>query len=149
MSDLGTAMRRVRFIVSDVDGVLTDGTMGFDAEGRPFRHFNVRDGLGLALWYLAGGRAALVSGQGSPAVEALAKQWRCTDCLVHVRDKAAACRDLAGQYGVALEEMAFIGDDLIDIGAIRAVGLGVAVADAAGPVKDAAAHSTAAAGGAG
>ncbi|MCP4639685.1 MAG: HAD hydrolase family protein [bacterium] len=149
MPTLEERMQQIRFIVSDVDGVLTDGTMGFDAAGRHFRHFNVKDGLGLAMWHLADGKVALMSGQGSPAVEAVARQWRCTECLTHVRDKVSACNDLARRHRVEIAEMAFAGDDLIDLDAIEHVGLGVAVGDAADVVKQAAAFTTKARGGEG
>lgn len=149
MSGLDEKMGKIRFIVSDVDGVLTNNLMGFDAEGRPFRHFNARDGLGLALWYLAGGKAALLSGQSSKSVEAVGKQWRCTECLLGVRDKATACRELAQRHGLDLSELAFIGDDLLDLEAIRTAGLGIAVADAVERVKEAADYVTDTAGGAG
>ena len=142
-------MRAIRLIVTDVDGVLTNGLMGFDAEGQPFRHFNVRDGLGLALWYHTGGKAALMSGQRSLAVMAIAQQWKCEECLMGVRDKASACAELAAQQGLKTEELAFIGDDLLDLGALEAVGLGIAVSDAPLQVKEAVDYVTEAAGGRG
>lgn len=141
MLTLEERLRRVRLIVSDVDGVLTDGLMGIDAEGRHFRFFSVRDGLGLAMWRLCDGRIALVTGLGSAAVETIAKQWKCVACLTHVVQKSKACRELAEAQGVSLEEMAFVGDDLIDLDALAIVGLAVAAHDAVPAVK-AAAHWT-------
>jgi 3-deoxy-D-manno-octulosonate 8-phosphate phosphatase (KDO 8-P phosphatase) len=138
MDDLDARLKRIKFIVSDVDGVLTDGSMGFDGEGRPFRFFQVRDGLGLALWRLGGGKAALVSRLGSPALDAVAKQWKCDECHANVGDKVEVCRGIAERHGITLEEMAFLGDDLVDLPAMETVGLGVAVADATGPVRAAA-----------
>ena len=149
MSTINDKMRRIKFIVTDVDGVLTNGLMGFDANGNHFRHFNARDGLGLALWYLTGGKAALVSGQTNKAVEAVAAQWRCTACMLKTRDKAAACKSLAEEHGIAMDELAFIGDDLIDLGAMEVVGLAVAVPDAAAEVIAAADVTTETPGGAG
>lgn len=124
-------MRSIRLIITDVDGVLTDGTVFFDADGRQFRGFSVRDVTALTLWRLAGGKTAVVSGLGSTAVEAMAQQWRCDDCLMWIKNKAKACRALAERHELDLSELAFLGDDVIDVRAMQTVGLGVAVRDAA------------------
>jgi len=139
MRDLEDRLRRVRFIVCDVDGVLTDGQVGFDGEGRQVRSVHVRDVTALNLWRLAGGLSALVTGLGSKAVETIAARWKCAECRMWVRDKGAVCREIAERHGIPLDDMAFIGDDLIDLTALRIVGLGVAVSDAA-PEAKAAAH---------
>ncbi len=128
-------LRRIRFIVCDVDGVLTDGQMWFDGEGRPFRALHARDAAAFTLWHLSGGKTALVSGLGSPALAAIAKIWKCCEMHEWVRDKARVCHEMAQRHGIALEEMAFLGDDLIDVRAMQAVGLAVAVADAAFEAK--------------
>lgn len=138
MSDIKNRLAEVRLIICDVDGVLTDGSMGFDAEGNHFRTFNVRDGLGLALWHIAGGDSVLMSGQGSAALNAVAKQWKCTECLTEVRDKKAACKELAQRYQLRPSEIAFVGDDLLDLEALRYAGVGIAVSDAVIQVRDAA-----------
>lgn len=138
MSGLESKLAKIRFIVSDVDGVLTDGRMGIDGEGRPFRSFHVRDGTGLGLWKLAGGKSALVSGQGSKSVETIAAQWKCDELMMNIRDKGAACRDLAERYSMSMDQLAFIGDDLLDLSALTVVGLSVAVSDAVAEVRDAA-----------
>jgi 3-deoxy-D-manno-octulosonate 8-phosphate phosphatase (KDO 8-P phosphatase) len=134
-------MRRIQMIICDVDGVLTDGTMWFDGEGRPFRHIHARDGTALTLWRMVGGKSALVSGLGSKALEAMAAQWKCVECRMWVKNKARVCEEIAGKYGIPIEAMAFLGDDIIDRSAIRVVGLGVAVADAVAELK-AEAHLT-------
>lgn len=135
MNDLDVRLRRIKFIVCDVDGVLTDGRIWYDGEGHPFRWIHARDGTALTLWHLVGGQSALVSGLGSRAIEAIAEQWRCAECHQWVKDKGRVCREMAARHGIALEEMAFLGDDIIDLTGLRAVGLGVAVADASPEVK--------------
>jgi 3-deoxy-D-manno-octulosonate 8-phosphate phosphatase (KDO 8-P phosphatase) len=134
MEDLSPALRerlaRIRCIVCDVDGVLTDGRMFYDGEGRPFRALHVRDGTALTLWRLAGGTAAIVSGLGSKAIEAVAAQWHVPEVHMHVRDKRRVVREIAERQRVSLDQMAFLGDDFIDLFAMKEVGLGVAVADA-------------------
>ena len=136
MSDLEDRLRRIKFIVCDVDGVLTDGRMWFDGEGRPFRWLHARDGAALTLWRLVGGKAALVTGLGSKAVEAIVNQWQLAECHMWIRDKARVCREMAERHGIALEEMAFLGDDIIDLPALRVVGVAVAVADAVQEARD-------------
>jgi len=127
---LDERLRRIAFIVSDVDGVLTDGRMWFDGEGRPFRWLHARDGAALTLWHLVEGKSALVTGLGSKAVEAIARQWKCCECHMWIRDKGRVCREMAERHGIGLDQMAFLGDDLIDLTAFRAVGMPVAVSDA-------------------
>ncbi|MBN2307584.1 MAG: HAD hydrolase family protein [Candidatus Hydrogenedentes bacterium] len=149
MSDIKERLRRVCFIVCDVDGVLTEGGIAFDGEGRPFRTFCVRDVTALTLWHLSGGKSALITGLGSKAVEAVASQWKCTECHMWVKDKRRVCQTIAERHGVGLDEMAFLGDDIIDVRAMRAVGLAVAPHDAAPDAKAAADVVAEAAGGKG
>jgi 3-deoxy-D-manno-octulosonate 8-phosphate phosphatase (KDO 8-P phosphatase) len=119
-------------------GSLTDGRVWFDGDGRPFRWLHARDGTAFSLWHLSGGKSALLSGLASNSIEAIAAQWRCCEWHMGVRDKARVCREIAGRHGIPFEEMAFLGDDIIDVSAMRAVGLGVAVADAVQEAKNAA-----------
>jgi 3-deoxy-D-manno-octulosonate 8-phosphate phosphatase (KDO 8-P phosphatase) len=128
--ELDAKLRRVRFIVLDVDGVLTDGKLWYDGEGRPFRALHARDATGITLWHLAGGGSAFVSGLGSKAIEAIAHQWRVAECHMWIKDKARVCGEIAAKHGIKLDEMVFIGDDIIDLQAMGAVGVGIAVADA-------------------
>jgi 3-deoxy-D-manno-octulosonate 8-phosphate phosphatase (KDO 8-P phosphatase) len=138
MQDIQEQLRRIRLIVCDVDGVLTDGGIAFDGKGRPFRTVNVRDVTALTLWRLSGGKSALVTGLGSKAVEAIADTWKCTECHMWVRDKLRVCQEMAQRHGLDMDELAFLGDDIIDVRAIQGVGLGVAVQDAGQEAKEAA-----------
>jgi len=149
MLDIEERLRRVRFIVCDVDGVLTDGLIGFDGEGRSFRSVHVRDVTALTLWHLGGGKSALVTGLASKAVEAVAETWHCAEVHMRVKDKGATCREIAARHGVDLEAVAFLGDDIIDLNAFRVVGVAVAVADAHPEAKRAAHLVTDASGGQG
>jgi len=149
MEHLNEQLRQVSFIVCDVDGVLTDGHMWFDGEGKPFRALHARDGTALALWHLAGHKSALVSGLGSKAVEAIAKQWKCAECYQFIKNKGRVCREISDKYGIPLTSMAFVGDDIIDLTAMRTVGVSVAVSDALPDVKKTATLTLAAPGGSG
>jgi len=146
---LDDKLKRVRFLISDVDGVLTDGALAFDGEGRPFRTICVRDMTGLTLWHLSEGRTALVSGLGSKALETIAATWKCAECHMWVKNKLRVCEEIAANHGLSMDQLAYIGDDIIDVRAISAVGLGVAVADATPEAKAAAAFVTRAPGGKG
>jgi 3-deoxy-D-manno-octulosonate 8-phosphate phosphatase (KDO 8-P phosphatase) len=139
MTEIEQRLQRITFIVCDFDGVLTDGRVWFDGEGRPFRWIHARDGTALTMWNLVGGKAALVSGLGSKAMEAIAQQWYCCECHTWVRDKLRVCREIAERHSIALEDMAFLGDDIIDLYAVQTVGVGAAVANAVPELKDAAA----------
>ena len=103
--------------------ILTDGGIAFDGEGRPFRTVHVRDVTALTLWHLSGGRTALVSGLGSKALEAIAATWRCAECRMWVKNKLRVCEEIAANYGLTMKELAFIGDDIIDVRAMQAVGV--------------------------
>jgi 3-deoxy-D-manno-octulosonate 8-phosphate phosphatase (KDO 8-P phosphatase) len=130
MSTLHERLRRLRLIVCDVDGVLTDGRVFYDGEGRPFRSVHVRDVTAMNLWRMIGGKIAMVTGLESRAIEVIAERWGCVELHASVRDKARVLREMTNRQCVALKETAFLGDDIIDLPAMRIAGLAVAVADA-------------------
>lgn len=136
-------------LLTDVDGVLTDGGMTFDEDGRELKTFNVRDGLGVKLWQRAGGAVGIVTGRTSRVVDKRAAELGIT--LVHqgVPAKLPLVRRVAAAEGFTLEQVAFVGDDLPDLEVVRAVGFGVAVADASPELLAAAAYVTRASGGRG
>ncbi|MEN0109418.1 MAG: HAD hydrolase family protein [Planctomycetota bacterium] len=142
-------MPDVELLLTDVDGVLTDGSLTFDSAGVETKTFNVRDGLGVRLWQRAGGKLGIVTGRASTVVERRADELDIAIVCQAVGDKGRVVRDLAEEHGVPLERIAFLGDDLPDLPAMRAVGLGVAVADAAHELLAEADHVTAARGGRG
>ncbi len=135
MSEIQKRLRRVRYIVCDVDGVLTDGLIPFDADGRPCRTIHARDATALTLWRLAGGQSALVSGLGSKALETIAATWKCAELHMWIKDKATICLNIAARNDLSMDDLAFIGDDIIDLSALSIAGLAVAVQDAAPEAK--------------
>ena len=135
MLSLAERCRRVELLLLDVDGVLTAGGIVLSAgedgsSSAEWKEFHVRDGLGLAVWRRAGKQAVLMSGRVSPVVERRAADVGITEVLQGVTDKGIAVRELMARRGLAAEQIAFVGDDLIDVPALRQVGLAVAVADA-------------------
>jgi 3-deoxy-D-manno-octulosonate 8-phosphate phosphatase (KDO 8-P phosphatase) len=122
--------RRVKVLVLDVDGVLTDGRLNYGPRGEVIKTFHVRDGYGLRQVSAAGIAVAIISGRKSPAVQKRARDLGIAHVFQGVDDKLAALRKLAHSLGVTLEECACVGDDTPDAPILNACGLGVAVADA-------------------
>jgi 3-deoxy-D-manno-octulosonate 8-phosphate phosphatase (KDO 8-P phosphatase) len=131
--------RRIRLLVMDVDGVLTDGRMILSERGDELKAFHTHDGVALALAKRAGLRTAMVTGESSPIAKARGDKLGVDSVVLGARRKREAVAALRAQYDVAADAVAFIGDDLLDIPALQIAGLAVAVADAPTPVK-AAAH---------
>ena len=122
-------------VVLDVDGVLTDGGLWYGPEGELIKRFHVRDGLGIRLLQHAGLEVAFLSGGRGGATEVRAQQLGIRHCLVGAKDKPVALVGLCQQMGVAAEQIVFVGDDVNDLAMQGAVGLLVATADAAAPLR--------------
>lgn len=121
--------RRIRMLLMDVDGVLTDGT--FEPHGsEEFKRFHSRDGIGLVLAARAGLKLGLISGRQSSAVAERAQQLEMHFVRLGVDDKLAALEDALVQEGLELEHVAYLGDDLPDLPVLKRVGLSAAVSDA-------------------
>lgn len=124
---------KIKMLVMDVDGVLSDGKIIYDANGVETKNFHVQDGFGIELIHKAGIKTAIITGRSSPIVEKRAKELKISHFLQGRPDKLTALQeilanDLKGK--ISLEECAYIGDDWVDIKAIQAVGFAVAVANA-------------------
>lgn len=133
---------RARLLVLDCDGVLTDGSINYDDEGREFKRFYVRDGFAIRLWQKAGFQIAVVTGRGGPAMRRRLDDHDIDLVIEQTINKAGAPDVLAAQTGVPLEEMAYLGDDWPDLPAMGRVGYPMAVADAEPAVLAAAAWIT-------
>lgn len=147
--DLRARAAAVRALALDVDGVLTDGRLRYGADGEQVKVFHARDGLGLRLLMAEHIPVALVSGRGGDAVRRRAADLRIQHLYLDCHDKVAAVTHFAEALGLALEAVAFVGDDVLDLSAMRCCGLGVAVADAHPSVRAEAAWTTHARGGEG
>lgn len=126
--------RRIRWVGFDVDGVLTDGGVYLgDADGRrlEFKRYDIQDGVGVHMLRLAGIHVGVVTGRVSESVRLRAAELGADDVVQdrHAR-KLPALRRIAAERGIGLDEMAFVGDDLPDVGPLRAVGLPVVVGNA-------------------
>ena len=139
--------RKIRLLVMDVDGVLTDGRMILSDRGDELKSFHTHDGIGLALARRAGIRTAMVTGESSPIAKARGTKLGVDSIVLGARRKGDVVEALCAEANVPLEAAAFIGDDLLDIPAMQRVGLAVTVADAPAAVKAAVHHVTRARGG--
>ena len=139
----------VELVLADVDGVLTDGGVIFDNQGIETKQFHIRDGLGIKLWQRAGYRFGLVTGRGSHIVKIRAAELSIDIVRQTAEDKLTATLEILAELGMEMRQVCYIGDDLPDLPVVRAVGLGVAVADAVAEVRQAAHYVTTTAGGSG
>jgi len=135
-------LAKVRLAAFDVDGVLTDGGLYYDARGGVTKRFDVQDGHGLARLLRAGFILVFLSGETAPAVDARARKLGVQDVRQGVADKARELDDIARKHGVALDEILYLGDDEVDLAPMARCGVAVAVASAVPAVKAAADYVT-------
>ncbi|MEW6673742.1 MAG: HAD-IIIA family hydrolase [Thermodesulfobacteriota bacterium] len=140
---------RIRLLLLDVDGVMTDGSIFYGADDNEIKRFHVRDGLGIRLAMRAGIKVGVVTGRSSEALMNRCRNLGIGLIYAGVSDKAALLDRIVTQTSVPAENIAFAGDDLVDLPLMRRVGLSIAVADAHETVKAQAHLVTAAPGGAG
>lgn len=132
----------MRALVTDVDGVLTDGGLYYAENGDELKRFDVRDGQGLVLLRAAGLLTAIVTRKQTTIVTRRARDLGIAEVHQNVTDKAAAIADFLARHRLASAAVCYVGDDVGDLVAMRAVGVPVAVADAVPEVRRAAAYVT-------
>ena len=131
MDDLLRArLAAVRVLALDVDGVLTDGSLAYGPEGESLKVFHVRDGLGLRLVQSEGIAVAVITAKRSPMLSRRLAELKVEHVLDGREDKGVALVELAARLGVSLEQIAYAGDDVLDLPALRRAGVAIAVADA-------------------
>lgn len=126
-----TRARKIKLLLMDCDGVLTDGRLYYTESGEQMKVFNVRDGQGIVSWHKAGFRTGIISGRNAKKI----LERRATELGIHYIkvcsfDKARDLDDLLQDVKITFEEVAYIGDDIGDICIMKKVGLPIAVADA-------------------
>ena len=139
----------LRLLVSDVDGVLTDGTILLHADGSESKRFNLQDGHGIKMWQRAGFEIALLSGRPSAPTLQRAQQLKIEHVMEGATRKLPVLQEFIQRLKLAPEQVVYIGDDLLDMPCVRHVGLGVAVANAVAELKQVADVVTTRAGGQG
>ena len=138
-ADVYQRAQNIRLLILDVDGVLTDGRLYFDAKGEALKVFHVRDGHGIKLAQRAGIEVALLSGRRSDAAYHRARELGINRFHEGLRDKVAVLEEIMAAMGIEASQVAMVGDDLVDLPIMSRAGLAVAVADAV-PEVLAAAH---------
>ena len=141
------AASKIKLIILDVDGVMTDGKLYYGNEGEELKGFNIQDGLGIKLLQKHGIQVGIITGRVSELLKRRAKELGITLVIQGREDKLIVLNELLKSRQESLEEIAFMGDDLPDLSAISNVGLGVAVANACSTVAGAAKWQTRQAGG--
>ena len=130
--------KNIKLLILDVDGVLTDGSIILDNEGNEYKSFHVRDGHGIKMLIKAGIQVAIITGRHSRVVERRAQELGITEVFQKCFDKRVAYRKLVRQYSLTDREIAYIGDDIVDVPIMSLAGLPVAVADAGEETRKAA-----------
>lgn len=146
-SELQQRAERIKLLLMDCDGVLTDGRIWILENGEDQKAFHTRDGLGIDLLHRAGLKSGIISGRTSSALERRAQSLGVSYLWQGRDDKRQAFADTLAQAQVTKEEAAFIGDDLTDLPLMGQSGLAIAVADAAAEVRERAHYVTEANGG--
>lgn len=136
--NLNEKLKQIKLVITDVDGVLTDGSLIYDANGEALKSFNVRDGLGIRLLIENGVQVAVLSGRDSAVLRKRISDLKIEHFLLGKLEKESACLQLMKNVGAEPEETLFIGDDSVDLPAFATCGLSFAVADAMEYVKNAA-----------
>ena len=129
---------KVRILLLDVDGVLSDGGITYDGEGRESKRFHVRDGHGIKMIQRAGIEVGIISGRSAEAVSVRAEELGISLVRQGAFDKVAVWREILEERGISPGETAYVGDDIVDLQLLRQVGFAAAVADAEEYVRSAA-----------
>lgn len=135
-------MEGIRLLVLDVDGVLTDGRIYMDDQGKETKAYHVRDGYGIRLLMGAGIDVAIITGRLSKSAGHRAADLGIKNIFQGVSDKKAVCMKLLEEKGLAMDQVCFIGDDLQDLPLLKVVGLPVTVSDGVKEVCEAAKYIT-------
>jgi|SRR3989338_2621937 len=141
--------KRIKLLLLDVDGVLTDGRIIYDSHGRDMKFFDVHDGMGVYLLKKAGILTILITAKGSRAIKPRAKDMQVEAVFENISPKTAVLDKILKKYKVHINEICFVGDDLVDLCLMKKVGFPVAVFNACPEIKQQAAYITLRAGGRG
>ena len=130
MRDVLDKAAQIQLVIFDVDGVLTDGRLYLGNDGNEYKAFHIRDGHGIRMLLDAGVEVAIISGRRAASVERRMTDLGIRHAYLGVQDKLAAFDSLLVRLGLTAEQVAFVGDDLIDLPVMARVGLAIAVRDA-------------------
>jgi 3-deoxy-D-manno-octulosonate 8-phosphate phosphatase (KDO 8-P phosphatase) len=144
-----TELKEIKLLAMDVDGVLTDGTITICSDGTESKSFHLLDGHGIKMWQRAGLRTALISGRESEVTKRRADELKIEFLYQPCPQKLTCFEKLLSDTGLEAKNIAYVGDDVIDLPIVRRAGFGVAVANAVDELKNAAHYVTSRTGGKG
>ena len=124
------AAQKIKLLLLDVDGVLTDGKLYYGNSGEEMKGFDIQDGLGIKLLQKGNIQVGIITGRISSLLQRRADELGISPVIQGREDKLTALNELLPSLGITLDEIAFIGDDLPDLAVIKRVGLGITVANA-------------------
>ncbi len=142
-------VERLKLLLMDVDGVLTDGRLFYTEGGEKVKVFNVHDGLGIKLLQRAGIKTGVISGRESEALKNRLSELGIEEVFMGRTEKNSVLEDIARRHGLSMEEIGFVGDDLVDIPVLKRVGFPVVARNAPPPLKEYAVYVTSSEGGKG
>lgn len=128
-------LKKIKMLILDVDGVMTNGSIIMDSDGRELKNFNVRDGHGLVMIQRHGIRVAILTGRTSAVVEHRARDLKITEVYQGALNKQEIFLQILEKNNLLQDEIAYLGDDIVDIPVLKRVGFSAAVADALELVK--------------
>lgn len=140
-------LKEIKLLAMDVDGVLTDGGILIGADGTEFKKFNLLDGHGIRMWHRAGFKTAIISGRKSGATQIRAEELEISFIYQPCDNKLDCFNDILAQSGLEAKNIAYIGDDVMDIPLVKRAGFGIAVANAVNELKSCAHYITSGKGG--
>ena len=128
-ASLQAKLAKIKLLAMDVDGVLTDGGMYYSEQGDELKKFNTRDGKGIELLHNAGIKIVFITGENTQLVERRAAKLKIDELRQGTGDKLATLRQIMSKYKLSYDEVAYIGDDINDLGILQVVALAITVAD--------------------
>src|ERR1700744_5783182 len=134
---LNEKLSRIKLLLTDCDGVLTDGGVYYGETGEEFKKFDIRDGMGVErMRNFAGVETGIITGELSPSVIKRAEKLKITELHLGVKDKPAVFKEILSRSNLQAEEVAYIGDDTNDVEVMKLAGIGVCPANAISFIKD-------------
>jgi 3-deoxy-D-manno-octulosonate 8-phosphate phosphatase (KDO 8-P phosphatase) len=137
----------IKLVILDVDGVMTDGRIVIDDNGVESRNFDIKDGMGVVVMMMSGVEVAIITSKKSGAVRHRAEELKIKRFYEGIKKKTEPYEEMLREMNITDAEVAYVGDDLVDLSMMKRVGLPIAVGDAVDDVKKCAAYVTRARGG--
>jgi YrbI family 3-deoxy-D-manno-octulosonate 8-phosphate phosphatase len=148
-NEMHQSIKNIKLVITDSDGVLTDGGMYYSEDGNELKKFNTKDGMAVQLLNEIGVKTVIITGESLELISRRGKKLNVDGVYLGIKEKARLVKKLAEDYNIELSEIAYIGDDINDLESIKMVGFGCSVSDGISEVKEAARYVTKAKGGEG